>query len=188
MITHRIATANDAAAVQAMYAPYVRDTAVSFEAAPPDVAEMARRIATSYPAYPWLAAFHGETLIGYGYASAHRARAAYQWSSEVSAYVAPGWQGRKIGQQLVRAVLRVMELQGYRVALAGISLPNAASQGLYESLGFVQVAHYPAIGYKHSEWRDMGWWQKQLGTGAPATVVPLDALPPDALAAAIARQ
>ncbi len=48
------------------------------------------------------------------------------------------------------------------MACAGITLPNEASVGLHESLGFLPVGVYREIGWKQGAWRDVGWWQLEL--------------------------
>jgi L-amino acid N-acyltransferase YncA len=79
----------DAAAVRAIYARYVLDSATSFETAVPEVVEIGRRIEAQAVRYPWLVFEIDRQVVGYAYASAHRARPAYRWSVDVSAYVAP---------------------------------------------------------------------------------------------------
>src|SRR3954463_90881 len=91
----------DAASVQAIYAPVVRDTAISFELEPPTVSEMQQRIRTTLASYPWLVADDSEgTVAGYAYATTHRDRAAYAWSVDVSVYVGDRHRGRGIGRAL----------------------------------------------------------------------------------------
>ena len=166
MIGLRLATAADAAAVRAIYAPFVRDAWVSFEAEVPSEAEVARRIAASAPAHPWLVATDADAVVGYAYASPHRSRAAYQWSADVSVYVAEGHRQRGVARALYGALFDVLRLQGMANAYAGIALPNAASVGAHEALGFEPVGVYRAVGYKLGAWRDVGWWSLRLGEGA----------------------
>ena len=52
----RRATADDAAAIATIYAPYVEASVVSFETEAPDAAEIAHRMAALGDLYPWLAA------------------------------------------------------------------------------------------------------------------------------------
>src|SRR5262249_56747938 len=80
----RVARPEDAEAILAIYAPIVRETAISFEVEPPTRAEMQQRIATTLRQFPWLVCEHQGGVLGYVYASPHRARAAYQWSVDVS--------------------------------------------------------------------------------------------------------
>lgn len=159
----RAATADDAAAIAAIYAPYVTGTAVSFETEAPDAGAMARRMAEGAGRYPWLAACGGDgALLGYAYACAFRARPAYRFSVETTVYVADGAQGRGAGRALYGALLPVLEAQGYAQAIAAITLPNAASVRLHEHFGFRQVGVYEEVGFKQSGWHSVGLWQREL--------------------------
>lgn len=176
-MTVRLATAADAAGVRSIYAPFVRDTHVSFETAVPPEAEVARRIEAAVPTHPWLVAEAGGGVVGYAYAGPHRSRAAYQWSAETSVYVAEGGRRRGIGRALYAALLDVLRLQGFANAYAGIALPNPASVAFHEATGFKAVGVYRSVGFKGGAWRDVGWWALRLGDGsAPAPPRPLDAL------------
>lgn len=173
----RLATPVDAAAVRAIYAPFVEDSWVSFETAVPSVDEVARRIAVTGPAHPWLVAEAEGTVVGYAYAGPHRTRAAYRWSAEVSAYVAEGQRGRGVGRALYWALLDVLRIQGFATALAGITQPNAPSVAFHHALGFEAVGVYRRVGFKLGGWRDVGWWSLALGDGnAPDAPQPLDAV------------
>ncbi len=160
--TIRLASAGDAEGILAIYAPIVRETTISFELEPPTVAEMRRRIETTLAKLPWLVRESGWGIEGYAYASKHRERAAYQWSVDVSVYVAEGMRGKGLGRRLYTALLGMLQDLGYYSALAGIALPNAASIGLHEALGFQPIGVYHNIGHKLGAWHDVGWWQKQL--------------------------
>lgn len=161
----------DAAACAQIYAPFVRDTPISFEEDPPDEAEMRRRIEQISARYPWLVAEDEGTVAGYAYASAHRERAAYRWSADVAVYVDQDRQRRGTGRALYSALLDLLRDQGVRMACAGITLPNPASVGLHQALGFEPVGVYRRIGFKAGTWHDVGWWQRELlapGDGPPA--------------------
>jgi phosphinothricin acetyltransferase len=164
--TIRFACAEDAAAIQAIYAPYVVNTAISFETTPPSVEEMAVRILKTTLKYPWLVYIaedpSGSTLAGYVYASAHRERAAYQWSVDVSVYVAPHFQRRNIGRGLYTTLFELLRAQGIVNAYAGIALPNAGSVGIHEAMGFKAIGVYHQVGYKLGQWHDVGWWSLRL--------------------------
>lgn len=171
----RIASPGDAAAIHAIYAPLVAATTISFETRDPGIDEMQKRIATTLGRYPWLVAIDSAgKLLGYAYAGAHRAREAYQWSVDVSVYVAAGAQRLGIGRRLYRALFGVLRAQGFVSAFAGIALPNAASIGLHEALGFVPIGVYRNVGYKLGGWRDVGWYQLALAN-APAQPAPTQA-------------
>ncbi len=158
----RIATREDAAAVLAIYAPFVRETGVSFEYEPPSVDQMRARIVDSLVERPWLVCERGDQVLGYAYATHHRSRIAYQWTVETSVYVSPSHHRCGVGRGLYHALLPILKLLGYWNALAGITLPNAASVGLHESLGFKPIGVYPAVGYKFGVWHDVGWWSLRL--------------------------
>lgn len=174
----RLATPEDASSIACLYGPHVTDAATSFELAAPSEAEMLERVVSTLRATPWLVCEQAGELLGFAYSSKHRERAAYQWSLDVSVYVAATRQRRGVGRALYTSLFALARLQGYHAAYAGISLPNAASVGLHEALGFVPVGVFRAVGYKLGGWHDVGWWQLELlpRQSAPAHVVPLPLL------------
>jgi phosphinothricin acetyltransferase len=171
--TIRLATPGDAGEIQAIYAPNVIATPISFEVEPPSLAEMARRIEATLSQYPWLVCEIGGQVAGYAYASTHRARWAYQWAADVSAYVHAGFRRRRVGQALYSALLELLRLQGYYVAYGGITQPNPASVQLHESVGFRPLGVYRSVGYKLGAWHDVGWWQCDLRERTPEPAPPL---------------
>ena len=152
----------DAPSVQAIYAPYVTDTSVSFEEVPPDIMEVERRIAAILPRYPYLVAEEDGRVVGYAYASEHRTRAAYRTSVDVTVYVAPGAQRSGVARRLYSHLLPAAASLGYHAAFAGIALPNLASVGLHEAMGFEPIGIYREVGRKFDAWHDVGWWQRLL--------------------------
>lgn len=152
----------DAPSVQAIYAPYVTDTTVSFEEVPPDIMEVERRIAAILPRYPYLVAEEEGRVVGYAYASEHRTRAAYSTSVDVTVYVAPGAQRSGVARRLYSHLLPAAASLGYHAAFAGIALPNLASVGLHEAMGFEPIGIYREAGRKFDAWHDVGWWQRLL--------------------------
>lgn len=167
----RPATSDDAAACAALYAPFVRDTAISFEIEPPTPGEMERRIRAARD-HPWLLCRAGETLLGYAYASPHRARPAYRWSVDVSVYGNPEHRRRGVGGALYGALLEILALQGFQRAFAGITLPNPASVALHESCGFTPLGVYRRVGFKRGAWQDVGWWERDLHAASDAPAEP----------------
>jgi len=187
----RFATAGDAAAVAAIYAPNVEGSVISFEAEPPTPAAMRERITATLEQTPWLVCERGGELLGYAYASAHSERAAYRWSLNASVYVAAGCRRQGIARALYASLFALARLGGYYAVHAGVTLPNAPSVGLHESLGFVPVGVYRAVGFKCGAWRDVGWWQLELRprVGTPALPIALPrtiAEAPSDVAAALA--
>src|SRR5881392_31037 len=175
----RLARAADSTAVADIYRPAVTERATSFELEPPDATEMRQRIVACLERMPWLVAEDDGNVVGYAYASPHRTRLAYQWSVEVSAYVDERAQRRGVGRGLYEALFRVLVLQGFRNAYAGITLPNAASEGFHRRLGFTRVGVFRDIGFKHGEWHSVGWLERALVPGddtPPAPPIPLTVL------------
>ena len=158
----RLADERDAAAIAAIYRPVVEDTAISFETIAPDQQEIALRVADTLRTYPWLVCDRDGQIAGYAYASKHRVRAAYQWSVDTSAYVAPEFWRQGVGGGLYRSLFAILAAQGFVNAYAGIALPNPASVGLHESVGFRPVGVYRSVGYKLGAWHDVGWWELRL--------------------------
>ena len=158
----RLATEGDAEGILAIYAPIVRETAISFEVEPPDVNAMRRRIADTLAHLPWLVCERRGEILGYAYAGTHRTRAAYQWSVDVSVYVHARIRRSGVGRALYTSLLRLLDLQGFYNIYAGITLPNAASVRLHESLEFQPIGVYRAVGYKLGAWHDVGWWHLAL--------------------------
>ena len=155
----RTATAADASAVLDIYAPFVTDSAVSFEEDPPTVDEMADRIARSHV---WLVAEDALGPCGYAYAARFHPRPAYRWSTEVSIYLSPRAQHRGAGKALLAELLERLEAGGFVNAFAGTTLPNPRSVALFEAFGFVKIAHQRKVGFKLGAWHDVGWWQLEL--------------------------
>jgi phosphinothricin acetyltransferase len=158
----RLAATEDAAACAAIYRPHVTDGWTSFELDPPDAAEMARRIAAYSETHAWLVAERDGAVLGYAYGSPHRMREAYATSCDVAVYVAANRTGQGVGRQLYEALLPALKGRGLHAAFAGIALPNAASIGLHEAMGFTPVGIYREVGWKMGGWRDVGWWQRVL--------------------------
>ena len=158
----RDAIVEDAAAIQAIYAPIVAETAISFETDVPTVAEMARRIDAVLKTHAYVAAERAGDLLGYAYSSQHRARPAYGSSVDVTVYVADSARGLGVGRALYEALLPRTAALGYHAAFAGVTLPNPGSVALHEAMGFTHVGIYREVGFKLGDWHDVGWWQRLL--------------------------
>lgn len=158
----RLARPDDAEALAGIYGPFVMGTPVSFEVHPPDSTEMRRRIVETLERFPWLVCDSGGEVLGYCYASAHRARSAYQWSVDTAVYIGEGSQRSGIGRALYTSLLALLATQGFFNAYAGITLPNQASVGLHEAMGFEPVGIYRRVGFKLGRWHDVSWWQRAL--------------------------
>ncbi len=162
MVSIRQATPGDAAALLAIYAPFVENTAVSFETDVPTVEAFAERIRKALGGWDWLVADEDGQCLGYAYGSAHRERAAYRYTCEVSVYIHPAHQGRGLARRLYADLFERLAARGLCNALAGIAQPNADSMALHQAAGFTLVGTYRRAGWKFAAWHDIAWLQRAL--------------------------
>ena len=158
----RDASVEDAPGIRAIYEPFVRETAVSFELRVPDVPEIASRIARTMERHPYLVATRADTALGYAYAGPLKERAAYDLSVEVTVYIADSARRTGVGRRLYEVLFDRLRADGYHSATAIIALPNEGSVGLHEAMGFRHVGTLREIGRKFERWHDCGWWQLML--------------------------
>lgn len=158
----RSAQLADAKAIRDIYQPYVTDTAITFEVDVPTVQEFEKRITQTLAHFPYLVAEEEGVVVGYAYASTYYARAAYDWTVELSIYVAKETRGKGIGSALYEALEEELKARGYLRFLACIAVPNEASISMHKKRGYVQVAHFPKIGFKFNQWHDIVWMQKTI--------------------------
>ena len=170
----------DAAAAAEIYRPAVEIGVASFEQIAPGAEEMASRMRVTLEQLPWLVAVEPDArrVVGYAYAGAHRERAGYRWSADISVYVATEHHGRGIGRALYGELLGLLRRQGYVNAFAGITLPNDASVGLHQSIGMSLVGVYRGAGFKFGAWRDVAWYGMRLAEpdGHPPEPIPFPLL------------
>lgn len=170
----RPATEADAAEMLGLYAPYVIHTTVTSEYEPPSLDEFLGRMRTYTAKMPWLCCEIDGQIVGYGYASPHRKRAAYQWSCETSIYTRMGWHRRGIASALYTALFDILAYQGYYSIYVGITCPNPRSMAFHMSMGFERMGAYHNSMYKFGQWRDVIWMGKSLRhhDGEPQPTVP----------------
>lgn len=166
----RAAVPEDAGALLKIYAPYVTDTAITFEYEIPSAEEFEGRIKKTLERYPYLVAEDGDTVVGYAYAGPFKARAAYDWSVETTVYVARDRKRQGIGRLLYRALEACLRRQGILNANACIGFPEkedryltADSLRFHEKEGYRMVGMFHNCGYKFSRWYHMVWMEKMLG-------------------------
>ncbi len=182
----RSATPDDAAALAAIYRPYVEGTAITFEYEAPSAEEFSSRIAHTLERYPYLVAadkadpFH---LLGYAYASVYHGRAAYSWSVETSIYVAKSERTKGIGRALhaeLEDELKEMGIQNMYACITALPEDRSddpyltdASIRFHEKLGYALCARFARCGYKFSQWYDVVWMERMIGTHpTPAPALP----------------
>jgi L-amino acid N-acyltransferase YncA len=170
----RVVSEPDARAVSDIYAPFcAASSPVSFETVPPSVDEMRDRIRKTLKMLPWLVFEREGQVLGYVYSSPHRARPAYRWSVDVSAYMHADARRQGIATRLYEKLFQILRAQGYHNAYAGIAQPNPASVALHKALGFKEVGVYEHVGYKGGAWHDVSWFALQLSGCVSAPTEPV---------------
>jgi Sortase and related acyltransferases len=155
----RLATEKDSAAILEIYAPFIKDTAITFEYEVPEVSGFGKRISGIMQNYPWLVCEIDGKIVGYAYASRYSERAAYDWSADLSIYVSPEYQRRNIATALYYSLYQLLKLQGYYNAYVIITMPNEKSEGFHQSFGFKPVGVCHKVGYKFGKWHDVKWFE-----------------------------
>lgn len=167
----RLARIEDAEELAAIYEPYVRETAITFEYVPPTPAEFAERMRRTMEFYPYLVAELDGHLVGYAYAGTFKGRPAYDWAVETSIYVAQGHAGGGIGRALHDALERALAAQGILNMYACIAVPDGEddetltrnSQHFHEHMGYRLVGEFYQCGFKGGRWYNMIWMEKMIG-------------------------
>lgn len=176
-VTVREAVPADGERLLAVYAPYVRQTAVSFDYEVPTVQAFSDRIASVLAAgHPFLVAEEDGVALGYACLGPFVGRAAYGWNAETSIYVHWGARGRGIGRALHGALERAAAERSILALEACIGVPRTAddphltdaSRRFHRAMGYSEVGRFESCGYKFGRWYDMVWMEKRLAP-APAT-------------------
>jgi phosphinothricin acetyltransferase len=113
-----------------------------------------------------LVAVDGTTVLGYAKSALHKEKPAYATTVETSVYVDAGQRGRGVGDALYTALLDRLDASGLRLAVAGVALPNDASERLHRAHGFTEIGVFEGVGVKHGRAWDVRWFQRPLA-GAP---------------------
>ncbi|MFR7494526.1 MAG: N-acetyltransferase family protein [Adlercreutzia sp.] len=180
MRTVRLATEADAAGILAVYAPYIRDTAVTFETEIPSLDAFRCRMASIIGDYPYLVVEEDGSIVGFAYAHRLGERAAYAWNAELSIYFAPGCTSRGWGSVLFWALIDLLALQGVRNAYSLITVPNEGAWLCMRSWALRSGVQKEA-GYKLGAWHDVAWLRMAIGdfSAAPEPRMPLSSMDPD---------
>lgn len=156
-VSIRMAQSDDAQAILDIYAPFIKDTAITFTSKIPTVSDISDKMASIKERYPYLVCTIDDSVVGFAYASSVRPHEAYVWNSELSIYVDPKHHGRGIATALYTALFSILRAQGFCNLYAVITLPNDASIALHKHFGFTELGVHEACGYKLGAWRDVLW-------------------------------
>jgi L-amino acid N-acyltransferase YncA len=162
MTAIRLATSADAAAILAIYAPYIRDTSLTFETEVPTLEVFTERIESYLQNWPWLVCEADGRIAGYAYAARYRERVAYQWCTESSIYMHDDFMRAGMGKVLYKTLFDILKIQGFNNVYAVINLPNEKSVAFHERCGFEYFATYEKVGWKLGKWKNVGWWKLQV--------------------------
>lgn len=186
----RIASPDDAEEIRNIYAPYVRETAITFEYNVPSVKEFRGRMQKTLEKYPYLVAEKGGKILGYAYTGTFVGRAAYDWSAETSIYVKTDNRKTGVGKRLYSALENISAMQNILNLNACIGYPEIEDEYLtrnsvqfHEHLGYQLVGEFHKSGYKFGRWYNMVWMEKMIGTHDlnPSPVIPFPDLTSKAL-------
>jgi phosphinothricin acetyltransferase len=163
----RPAEVRDIAAICAIENAAIEETFVNFALEAVSLQERIADFERACGRYPWVVAEIQDAIVGFARGSSWKPKGAYAWTTEIGVYIDSDHRGRGIGRALYQELFPLLESAGLRTILAGIALPNPASVRLHEAFGMRHVGTLPQVGFKHGEWRDVGYWAKHLGEGAP---------------------
>ncbi len=181
----RPAVLNDAQALLSIYAPYVTNTAISFEWEVPSLEEFQNRIASRMERYPWLVAEQNNSLLGYACTGPFIPRTAYNWEAETTIYLSRDAQGKGIGRMLYEKLEQISKLQNIVSLEACIGWPEIEDEYLtmnsvhfHEHMGYSLIGKFDRCGFKFGYWYSMVWMEKQIGEHlqAPPMVIPFPEL------------
>lgn len=157
----RKATIIDAKSIASIYNYYVATCITTFAEIAITIEDSITNINNSIL---WLVCEKNNEIVGYAYASKWKDRCAYQFSVECSVYLKPNVLNKGIGTKLYTQLFIELKKLKLHTVIAGISLPNGASERLHENFGFKKVAHFKDVGYKFDQWIDVGYWQLIFNT------------------------
>lgn len=160
----RAAVEADVPAILAIANRAAAETPANFAVRPESLEQWLDAFRRESARYPWLVAAPDEGAVaGFAKASPHRGRCAYDWSAEVTVYLDPAHQRRGLGTALYARLFGLLEAQGYRTLIAGITIPNPASEALHARFGFTRAGVFERIGWKFGRWHDVAYWTRHLG-------------------------
>ena len=169
----RIAREADVPRMLAIYAPYIKNTTITFEYDIPSEEAFLERFRKLTKQFPWLVWEEDGKILGYVYGSAPFERDAYRWCAEDSVYLLPEAKGKGIGTKLCTALEKVLFYQGYRRIYALITAENSESIAFHEKMGYYIQAQFPDCGFKHGRWCGLYWMEKRLKIGENPGSFPL---------------
>lgn len=155
----RLAEKRDISGILEIYSPFILETSVTFEETVPTEDSFWERMQGIMAELPYLVCEIDGRIAGYAYASGYRSRASYRWSKEVSVYIHPEFQRRRVAHALYTSMNEMVRYQGVADLLAIITMPNEASVSFHEHFGYVKCGEFSKVGYKLNQWQNVGWFE-----------------------------
>ena len=164
MINIRNVKLEDSEKLVEIYKYYVEKTAITFDYEVPTVEEFRKKIEKTKESFPYLVIEENDEIVGYAYASKFHERIAYQWTVEISIYLAHNSKAKGFGRKLYLELEKILKKQEVKTITACITFPGEGSVQFHEKLGFKKVAHFEKVGYKLKQWHDVVWYQKEIAS------------------------
>ena len=186
----RRASEEDAQAILDVYAPYIKNTAITFEYEVPSLEEFRERIRSTLKKYPYLVAEKEGEILGYAYTGAFVGRAACDWSVETSIYLKETGTKMGVGKMLYNAIEKISKAQNIVNLNACIAVPDTEDEHLnlnsaqfHAHLGYQFVGKFHKCGYKFENWYNLIWMEKAIGEHKknPEPFIPFSELKEDLL-------
>jgi phosphinothricin acetyltransferase len=155
----RLAEKRDVSGILEIYSPFILETSVTFEETVPTEESFWERMRGIMAELPYLVCEIDGRIAGYAYASGYRSRASYRWSKEVSVYIHPDFQRRRVAHALYTSMNEMARFQGVANLLAIITMPNEASVNFHEHFGYIKCGEFSKVGYKLNQWQNVGWFE-----------------------------
>ena len=162
-INIRLAGREDIPAIHDIYETYATTTWFNTEEPPLSGEDFIARMVSIMKRYPCLVATHQNHVIGYTYASAFRARPAYDWTAELSIYIRHDWAGRRLGKVLYRTLIEILKRQGICNLYALVICGNKSSELLHDATGFDYLTTYDRVAYKKGKWLSVIVFYRRIG-------------------------
>lgn len=158
----RLASAEDADAVNAIYNHYVLTSTCTFQTVPSTRDERLAWFAAHDAAHPVTVAVRDGEVIGWGSLSVYNPRQAYGRTVESSVYVRHDRHRHGAGRALLADLLDRARALGHHTVIAGISADQAPSIALHEAFGFVEKGRLAELGHKLGRWVDVLYLQRMV--------------------------
>lgn len=171
----RLADEKDIEDILGIYAPYIKDTTITFEYEVPTIEEFKKRFYTVTDNYPYLVCTIDDKVVGYAYSSKHAERSAYMWDADFSIYINESYISYGIGKAFYTALIEISKLQNIKNVYGGVTENNIKSEKLHEHFGFKKAGVFHKTGYKFGKWLDVIWYEKDITESdkAPKPIIPI---------------